>query len=139
MALASGVDLQTVSRALGHESSAITSRIYAHAVESLQQEAASKINDHFSDAVNGSVDRAFNAVRGSSVPQRCHSPGEDEKKAHDHGLFHGSANGNRIPLLRFRPIPSSDKNAYLIRIPALRRSNRFRPLPGRFGRSATDL
>jgi integrase len=33
LALASGVDLQTVSRALGHESVAITSRIYVHAID----------------------------------------------------------------------------------------------------------
>jgi integrase len=86
MALASGVDLQTVSRALGHESSAITSRIYAHAVESLQQEAASKINDHLSEAVNGSVERAFKAGQESAVPQWCHSRREHTKKAHSYEL-----------------------------------------------------
>jgi len=51
----------------------------------------------------------------------------------------GSANGNRTPPLRSRPIPSIDENAYSIRIPALRRSNRFRPIPRRFDRSVTDL
>ena len=44
VALASGVDLQTVSRALGHESTAITSRVYLHAVETLQDDAAARID-----------------------------------------------------------------------------------------------
>jgi len=50
LALASGVDLQTVSRALGHESTAITSRIYLHAIEALQEDAATRI-----DALLGNV------------------------------------------------------------------------------------
>jgi integrase len=42
LALASGVDLQTVSHALGHESTAITSRVYRHAIEALQDDAAAR-------------------------------------------------------------------------------------------------
>jgi hypothetical protein len=42
--LGSGVDLQTVSGALGHESTAITSRIYLHGVEALQDDPAARIN-----------------------------------------------------------------------------------------------
>jgi hypothetical protein len=53
--------------------------------------------------------------------------------------YFGSANGNRTPPLRSRPIPSIDENAYLIGLSALHRSSRFRPLPRRFGRSVTDL
>jgi Phage integrase family len=43
LALVSGVDLQAVSRALGHESAAITSRIYVHAVE-LEVEATARLD-----------------------------------------------------------------------------------------------
>jgi integrase len=82
LALASGVDLQTVSRALGHESVAITSRIYAHAVESLQQDAASRIDAHLSEAVNGA---SMSPLPGS-VPPRCHARQPGAKKARRNGL-----------------------------------------------------
>ena len=55
LALASGVDLQTVSRALGHESTAITSRIYLHAVETLQDDAAARIDALLGNAVTSAL------------------------------------------------------------------------------------
>ena len=55
LALASGVDLQTVSRALGHESTAITSRIYLHAIEALQEDAAARIDALLGNAVTSAL------------------------------------------------------------------------------------
>jgi integrase len=64
LALASGVDLQTVSRALGHESVAITSRIYIHAIDALQADAAARIDALLGPAIAGAM---------SLVPQPCHA------------------------------------------------------------------
>jgi integrase len=68
LALASGVDLQTVSRALGHESAAITSRIYVHAIEALQVEAAARL-----DALLGKTVAAAMAKN-----RRCHNGATSE-------------------------------------------------------------
>jgi integrase len=65
LALASGVDLQTVSRALGHESTAITSRIYLHAIEALQEETAARI-----DALLGCT--VTRALERPPVPVKAH-------------------------------------------------------------------
>jgi hypothetical protein len=83
LALASGVDLQTVSRALGHESTAITSRIYLHAVETLQDDAAARIDALLGNAVAGALAKppiptnpttTLRQTQGDkeSAPQRCH-------------------------------------------------------------------
>ena len=74
LALASGVDLQTVSRALGHESTAITSRIYLHAIESLNEDAAARIDALLRSTVTSAA--AGPRIRSKpveSVPQRCHA------------------------------------------------------------------
>jgi len=92
LALASGVDLHTVSRALGHESTAITSRIYLQAVETLQDEAAARIDALLGNAVAGALaklpipvdpDVTLRQAQGDieSVPQRCHAPSFQTKNA----------------------------------------------------------
>jgi integrase len=74
LALASGVDLQTVSRALGHESTAITSRIYLHAIEALQEDAAARIDVLLGDAVASAIAEPLGPSKlVESVPQRCHA------------------------------------------------------------------
>ncbi len=74
LALASGVDLQTVSRALGHESTAITSRIYLHAVETLQDDAAARIDALLGNAITSALAKpSVPSKLGESVPQRCHA------------------------------------------------------------------
>jgi integrase len=74
LALASGVDLQTVSRALGHESTAITSRIYLHAVETLQDDAAARIDALLGNAVTSALATPVSPAKlVESVPQRCHA------------------------------------------------------------------
>ncbi len=74
LALASGVDLQTVSRALGHESTAITSRIYLHAIEALQEDAAGRIDALLGNAVTSALANPLDPARlDKSVPQRCHA------------------------------------------------------------------
>jgi integrase len=94
LALASGVDLQTLSRALGHESTAITWRIYLHAIEALQEDAAARIDGLLGAVVTKALGNApgsltLRQARGDtearhgtevlphvdkSVPQRCQTP-----------------------------------------------------------------
>lgn len=74
LALASGVDLQTVSRALGHESTAITSRIYVHAIEALKEDAAARIDAMLGNAVTSALaNRVVPSKSKESVPQACHA------------------------------------------------------------------
>jgi integrase len=74
LALASGVDLQTVSRALGHESTAITSRIYLHAIDTLQDDAAARIDALLGNAVTSALAKpSVPSKLGESVPERCHT------------------------------------------------------------------
>ena len=88
LALASGVDLQTVSRALGHESTAITSRTYLHAIESLNEDAAARI-----DALLGNTVTSAFAQPGipskavESVPRPCHVARSTLKNARQMKLF----------------------------------------------------
>ncbi len=44
LALAPGVDLKTVSTALGHSTIAMTANIYMHAVEVLDRDAANRLD-----------------------------------------------------------------------------------------------
>ncbi len=82
LALASGVDLQTVSRALGHESTAITSRIYLHAIESLNEDAAARIDALLGNAVTSALAKPVGPAKlVESVPQRCHVPSLQTKNA----------------------------------------------------------
>jgi integrase len=107
LALASGVDLQTVSRALGHESTAITSRIYLHAIEALQEDAAARIDALLGSVVTTALAKPGGAVtlrraqgdtegrRGAdvlsrvehSVPRRCHVTTPALEKARQMKLF----------------------------------------------------
>ena len=81
LALASGVDLQTVSRALGHESTAITSRIYVHAIEALQEDAAARIDAMLGNAVTSALKKPIGLSRlDESVPQACHAISFTKKK-----------------------------------------------------------
>ena len=83
LALASGVDLQTVSRALGHESTAVTSRIYLHAIESLNEHAAARIDALLGKAVTSAVAQPrIPSKCAESVPQRCHAPSSQTRNAH---------------------------------------------------------
>ncbi len=82
LALASGVDLQTVSRALGHESTAITSRTYLHAIEALQEDAAARIDALLGNAVTSALAKPVGSValrqaQGDTVRQaQRDNPGE---------------------------------------------------------------
>ncbi|MHB8441097.1 MAG: tyrosine-type recombinase/integrase [Candidatus Tyrphobacter sp.] len=82
LALASGVDLQTVSRALGHESVAITSRIYLHAVDALQADAAARIDALLGFTVTSALAKPKGPLTPSeSVPQPCHASSLIKKNA----------------------------------------------------------
>ena len=80
LTLGSGVDLQTVSRALGHESVAITSRIYVHAVEALQEDQAARIDALLGDGVASVMSAPVTAGADASVPQPCHNDAQAKKK-----------------------------------------------------------
>ena len=88
LALASGVDLQTVSRALGHESTAITSRIYLHAIESLNEDAAARIDALLGNTVTSAVAQPrIPSKPVESVPQPCHATSLPIKNARQMKLF----------------------------------------------------
>ena len=87
LALSVGVDLKTVSAALGHSTIAMTANMYMHAVEALQSEAAGRIDALLRDAVGGAAVALPDAVMGAFVPQRCHiEPARTEKPRRD-GVF----------------------------------------------------
>ncbi len=54
MALAAGVDLKTVSSALGHSTISTTADIYAHVTDSLMRDAADRIDVALRKAVSRS-------------------------------------------------------------------------------------
>jgi len=89
-AISSGVDLQTVSRALGHESTAITSRVYLHAVQSLQDDAAARIDMMLGQAVGDGFKPLTNVTakppRMIAGPLRAHALPSATKKARGYGL-----------------------------------------------------
>jgi integrase len=58
MALAAGVDLKTVSCALGHSTISTTADVYAHVTDSLMRDAA--------DRIDGAVGRAMKKARTAS-------------------------------------------------------------------------
>ncbi|GAC1402047.1 MAG: hypothetical protein NVSMB64_01150 [Candidatus Velthaea sp.] len=91
MALASGVDLKTVSNALGHSAISTTANVYLHAVESLERDAASRIDamlgGAISDALTANFERASVMLLKASVPQRCHTTPPSSKKPREHGVF----------------------------------------------------
>ena len=77
LALASGVDLKSVSAALGHSSISITANVYVHAVEALQRDAADRIDALLGSSVSPTVPLPF----PTAVPQRCHTPLAETKNA----------------------------------------------------------
>jgi len=83
LALQSGVDLKTVSSALGHSAISTTANVYLHAVESLQQEAAARIDALLGTSVGEAV---AGTATNTSVPQRCHTAPLQTKKARCYGL-----------------------------------------------------
>ncbi len=81
LALASGVDLKTVSSALGHSTITMTANTYLHAVESLQQDAAARIETMLGNAVGGALTASGESAAKSVDPQRAHAIPPQLKKA----------------------------------------------------------
>ncbi|HVA35991.1 MAG TPA: hypothetical protein VNJ51_00080, partial [Candidatus Dormibacteraeota bacterium] len=50
-ALAAGVSLDVISRALGHSTLGTTSNLYVHRIEALQQDAADRLDRSIGDAL----------------------------------------------------------------------------------------
>lgn len=55
LALIGGVDLKTVSMALGHSTISTTGNTYLHAVESLQSESAARIDALLGDSITAGL------------------------------------------------------------------------------------
>lgn len=87
LALSAGVDLKTVSAALGHSTIAMTANTYVHAVEALQSEAAGRIDTLLRSAVEGATGSKQDAGRGAFVPQACQSERVSTKKPRRSGDF----------------------------------------------------
>ena len=86
LALAAGTDLKTISAALGHSAIAVTANTYLHAVESLQQGHAARMDSILGVAVNEALAASATTVSGSSVPQRCHANPKKTKKPHGYAV-----------------------------------------------------
>jgi len=89
LALAAGVDLKTVSAAMGHSTIAMTGNTYLHAVASLERDSASRIDALLGDVVGA----AMSGERISSVPQRCQTKRPPRGKPRHDGLFHLAPTG----------------------------------------------
>jgi integrase len=129
--IAHGVDIRTVAAILGHASPSVTLTVYAHLIPEKQNEAVDWLGDHLQSLTTAV---GFDAARQPNGNRLAASI----KKSLQIQAISGSANGNRTPPMRSRPIPSIDKNAYLIGLSALHRSSRFPPIPRRSGRSVTN-
>ena len=70
-ALGSGVDLKTVSTLLGHSTISTTANVYVHPLETLQRDAAIKIDSLLGDKVASALSTA-EVISAGSGPQRAH-------------------------------------------------------------------
>ncbi len=90
LAIESGVDLKTVSAALGHSTIAMTANTYVHAIEALHRDAATRIDTLLgravSDAIRLPAEIGADSVPKGAVPQRCHKRSVTKKKARGYGL-----------------------------------------------------
>jgi len=87
LALSSGVDLKTVSGALGHATISMTANVYVHAVQSLREDAAARIDGALAEAVTGSTTEAIWRPPAQAVPQRCHAKKPPRAKQRNDGFF----------------------------------------------------
>ncbi len=85
LALASGVDLKSVSTALGHSTISMTANTYVHAVEALRQDAAARLDLLLGSTVLQAVGKRKVTDSKLTVPQRCHVTPHLKKKAHIYG------------------------------------------------------
>ena len=86
LALASGVDLKTVSSALGHSAISTTANVYLHAVESLERDAASRIDALLGATIDEAMTASGEGPPNTFGPQRAHATPLVTKKAHSHRL-----------------------------------------------------
>jgi len=85
LTLTSGVDLKTVSMALGHSTISTSGNTYLHAVESLQSESAARIDALLGDSITAGL-RAKDDVHVNSGPQQTHTVSSMGKKTRGSGL-----------------------------------------------------
>jgi integrase len=85
LALASGVDLKTVSNALGHSAITTTANTYLHAVETLERDAAARIEALIGDALATPARAVGESPATGSGPRRAHGKTLPLGKARGYG------------------------------------------------------
>ena len=86
LALAAGIDLKTLSSSMGHSTITLTANTYLHASDSLQRDAAGRIDAILGADVTEAMTASGERVSEGSVPQRCHTDVDAKKKARIDGL-----------------------------------------------------
>ena len=86
LALSSGVDLKTLSASMGHSTITLTANTYLHAADSLQQDAAARIDALLGEHVTGAITNAAITTGVSSVSQAVSQRTPTTKKARRSGL-----------------------------------------------------
>ncbi len=80
LVLASGVDLKTVSTALGHSTIATTANVYLHAVPSLEHDAAARLDAMLGSIVGDPIAAPIKALPKRSGPRWAHTGLENKGK-----------------------------------------------------------
>jgi integrase len=95
LALAAGMDLKTISAALGHSTIAVTANTYLHATEAMQRTHADRLETALGASVTGALRRP--AVKSVSVTARTTVPRDPigNEKTVAQQRFYGSPNGSR--------------------------------------------
>jgi hypothetical protein len=86
LALASGVDLKTVSAALGHSTISMTANTYIHAIESLQRDAADRIDVMIGRVVDAAIAGGSGQAPASPGPPRAYATVSTKKKPRGKGF-----------------------------------------------------
>lgn len=87
LALAAGVDLKTLSSSMGHSTITLTANTYLHASDSLQRDAAARIDAVLGAEVAGAMTAYGERASEASVPQRFHMNIDAKIKARGDGLL----------------------------------------------------
>ena len=87
LALAAGTDLKTISATLGHSAISVTANTYVHALESMQQSHAERMNAALGEAVSSAVGGSPDAFLVRLEPKMRHASKQDRKNARENERF----------------------------------------------------